>query len=141
MTNKMRDVLQKISTLAKEGKEHDALEQFIDSLIEERGFPQLTEDVRDVIKKDISNKLDDFIGSRVIAKLSDEDLLTFEKLLKEKKSQEEIQKFVSTHIPEFVDFLTDTLLEFRSVYLGLMDVPSVEIPDIIPAPAILKKPN
>lgn len=137
----MRDVLQKISTLAKEGKEHDALEQFIESLIEERGFPELTDDIRSVIKKDLLNKLDDFIGSRVIAKLEDDDLLTFEKHLKDKKPQEEIQSFVSSHIPEFVDFLTDTLLEFRSVYLGLLDMPADEIPDIIPAPVALKKVN
>lgn len=42
-------------------------------------------------------------------------------MLKDQKSEIEIQKFVSEHIPDFITFLTDVLLEFRGIYLGLIN--------------------
>jgi hypothetical protein len=120
-SDKMKSVLDKISTLTREGRQKDALGEFIDSLIAEKGFPDLTAEVREVLKKDLLKRLNDFIAARVIAILSDDDVITFDQMLKEKKSEEEMQKFVAIHIPNFVNFLTDALLEFRGIYLGLAE--------------------
>ncbi|QQG43284.1 MAG: hypothetical protein HYW45_03715 [Candidatus Daviesbacteria bacterium] len=102
---------------------NQAVSEFVDKLIEEKSFPDLTEEVKAEIKKDILVRLDDFISARIIAKLSDEDVQTFNDLLKENKSPEEVQQFISTHVPDFTNFLTSTLLEFREVYLGLKTAP------------------
>src|SRR3989344_7547847 len=96
---------------------------FVDKLIEEKGFPDLLPEVKDQLKQDIMTRLDDFIAARVIAALSDEDVITFENMLKEEKPENEIQDFVSTHVPDFTTFLTNVLLEFRGVYLGTITPP------------------
>lgn len=121
--NGINDFLNKISTSVKTGDRDQALKQYVDVLIEERKFPDLTPEVKEQMQKDILQRLDNFIAARIIAALSDEDVLVFEKMLKDKKQEEEIQNFVSGHIPDFVNFLTATLLEFRGVYSGLIETP------------------
>jgi len=144
---KIQNVLDKISSLTQTGKQKDALGEFIERLIEEKGFPDLTIEVKEVLKKDLLRRLNDFIAARVIGTLSDEDVITFDQMIKEKKSEEEIQQFVATHIPDFVKFLTDVLLEFRGVYLGLVEPPPpsqevTTVSDLPPAPpAPFQKPN
>lgn len=103
----------------------DTIAKFIDDLIEEKGFPDISEEVRDEIRKDLLVRFDDFMAARIITALSDEDVKTFEEMLKTQKSEEEIQKFVSEHIPDFTNFLTNVLLEFRNVYLGIIEAPRV----------------
>jgi len=115
-------------------------ENYINGLIEERKFPNLTPELKEEMKKDLRRRLDDFIAARVIAGLSDKDVLVFEEMLKEKKPQEEIQKFVSTNIPDFTNFLTNVLLEFKGIYIGkinapIMSSPSSSLTPLSPAPA------
>lgn len=104
-------------------EQNKSIEAFVDKLIEEKGFVDLLPEVRDQLKKDILQRLDDFITARIIAALSDQDIVIFENMLKEGKPQEEIQQFTSTHIADFADFLTNVLLEFRGVYLGILTAP------------------
>ncbi len=94
------------------------LDKYIEDLIDQKNYPDITQEVRDELKKDITLRLNDFIMARVIAAFSDDDVLEFEKLLKANAPQEELQQFTATHIPEFETFLTSVLLEFRDVYLG-----------------------
>ncbi|MCL5783866.1 MAG: DUF5663 domain-containing protein [Patescibacteria group bacterium] len=98
---------------------------YVEKLIEEKGFPDLTPEVKEEIKNDLLNRIDDFVSARIIAKLSDQDVATFEEMLKNQKSQEEIQQFITGHIDDFPGFLTNTLLEFRGVYLGVIESPVV----------------
>lgn len=96
------------------------LEQFIEGLIDERKYPDLLPEAKEEMKKDLLIRLDDFIAARIIAALSDTDVLAYEKLLQEKKPEEEVQQFVSSKIPDFVNFLSAAMLEFRAVYLGII---------------------
>lgn len=99
------------------------LGNFVDKLIEEKGFPDLVPEVKQEIKQDLMTRLDNFITARIIARLSDQDVLQFENMLKEEKKQEEIQEFVIGRMPDAINFLTNTLLEFKAVYLGLIQPP------------------
>ena len=101
----------------------ESLPEFIDKLIEEKGFPDITQEVRDELKKDLLVRVDDFITARIIAALSDEDVKKFEEMLQQGKDQGEIQTFVSQQIPDFTNFLARTLLEFKGVYLGTIQAP------------------
>lgn len=95
--------------------------QFVDNLINEKFTnhqEELTPEVRDELRQDLLIRLDDFIMAKVIAALSDEDLATFENMMKEGKSREELQRFATEKIPEFTDFATDAFLEFRTIYLS-----------------------
>lgn len=104
---------------------NDSVSAFVDKLIEQRGFLDITPEAREEIKNDILVRVDDFIAARVIAALSDEDVKTFEQMLKDNKSSEEVQQFVTTHVPDFNNFLTNVLMEFKDVYLGLVSAPPV----------------
>jgi hypothetical protein len=73
--------------------------------------------VREEVKRDIARRLDSFIMSRAIPALSDNDVQRLETLLESTRSAAVAQEFVATHIPNFEDFLTDILLEFRQAYL------------------------
>lgn len=94
------------------------LDLYIDNLINQKGYPNLTDEVREELKNDIRARLNDFIMARVIAAFTDEDIDKFEELLKQNKSQEELQQFAVDHIPDFTTFLTNVLIEFQGVYLG-----------------------
>lgn len=98
---------------------------FVDKLIDEKQYKDITPEIKDEMRKDLLKRIDDFIMSRIIASLIDENLATFEKMLNEKRPEEEIQKFISESIPDFEGFLTGVLLEFRNVYLGLVVPPVV----------------
>lgn len=95
--------------------------QFVDELINQKfadKINEVTPETREELRKDILMRLDEFVMSRVIAKLSDEDLATFENMIKEGKSNVEMQEFITQHVPDFVTFATDAFIEFRNVYLG-----------------------
>ena len=93
------------------------LQGLIDQKFVQKGH-ELDPDVVDELKKDIMRQLDEFIMSRIITTLSDADVLEFEKMLQEGKSQDELQKFATEHIDDFTTFLTNVLLEFQQVYLA-----------------------
>lgn len=121
----INQLLNKITNLAQTGQKTEGYSEYIDKLIEEKKYPDLTPEVREEMKKDLMTRLDDFIAARIIAGLSDTDVLTFESMLNDAKPEGEIQKFVSDHIPDFVNFLTNVLLEFRGIYLGLINSPVI----------------
>lgn len=100
-----------------------AIETYVEQLIKDKNFPDITPEVNEEIKKDLMVRVDDFIAAKVISVLSDEDVAKFEEMLKSGKSETEIQSFVAENIPDFTNFLTQTLLEFRNVYLGITPVP------------------
>lgn len=130
MTNSsdLDHVLNKINAIVQDGAapagQQNALSRFVDMLIEEKGFPDMTPEVKDQLRRDLLRKLDDYIAAKIISSLSDEDVNIFHQMLKEGRSSEEMQRFTTTHIENFSDFLTNTLLMFRGVYLGLIHVPS-----------------
>lgn len=101
------------------------IEVFIDQLIKDKNFKDITPDIEKIIKDQLKDRLDKFILARIISNLSDEKVAQFNAMLDGKKSEVEIQEFVTTSIPDFVDFLTQTLLEFRGIYLGEIIPPVV----------------
>jgi hypothetical protein len=96
-------------------------DQYLQGLIEQK-FTQkgheLDAEIITELKADIAKQLDEFIMARVIEALNDDDVLAFEQLLKEGKSEAELQTFAAEHIEDFTTFLTNVLLEFQQVYLA-----------------------
>lgn len=96
----------------------DGIESFIDELIAQKGYPEMSPEAREEMRRDLRRRIDDFIMARVVAALTDEQLIGFEKLLAEKKPRAELQKYAAENIPDFVSFLTNALIEFQAVYLA-----------------------
>ncbi len=99
------------------------LEQFIDSLIDQKGFPDLSTEVREEIKQDLLDRIDQFITAKLISALSDEDVQTFEQMLNEGKSESELQQFLQEHLENTTDLVAEALTEFKGVYLGTIATP------------------
>jgi succinate dehydrogenase flavin-adding protein (antitoxin of CptAB toxin-antitoxin module) len=59
------------------------------------------------------------INARVIEKLSDEELDEFSGMLDKNASDEDLRKYVAEKIPNGVDFLAETMFDFKRVYLGM----------------------
>jgi len=98
---------------------------FLKMLVRKKNYKNISPAVEEQITRDLAGRLDTFIAARVISALSDTDVLTFEKMLEERKSEREIQQFVTAHIDNFNAFLTAVLLEFKDVYLGKFPKPVV----------------
>lgn len=122
---KVEDEIKAIISGDSPASTENAISKFIDKLIEEKGFVNLLDEVREEMKKDLASRLDEFIAARIITALSDENVLVFEEMLKSQKEKAEVQKFISEHIPDFLNYLTNILLEFRAVYLGIINAPII----------------
>lgn len=94
------------------------LKQYIDELLDSRGFVGLNSAIRDEIARDLYTRLDDFLAAHIIATLSDRDVQVFEQMIKNGRSWSDLQEFAATHIPDFMHFFTQTLIQFRLVYLN-----------------------
>lgn len=145
----MSKILEKIKAVAQQSArdtginavdQKQSFDAYVDQLIEERKFPDLAPEVKQELRKDLLNRLDSFIAAKVIAALSDEDVLTFEQMLKDNKPMEELQKFTVEHVSDFVTFLTNALLEFRGVYLGIIQAPVSLNVDLVNAAKKTEKP-
>lgn len=137
--DKIKNVVQQRAAYSGADGQKKSFETYVEQLIEERKFPDLTPEVREELKKDLIRRLDSFIAAKVIATLSDEDVLKFEQMLKDNKPDEELQKFTVEHVPDFTAFLTNVLLEFRGVYLGLIQAPVSLEADLVNADEKSKK--
>lgn len=103
--------------------QNTALIQFVDSLIDQKEFPDLSPEVREEIKRDLLERVDSFITAKLIAALSDDDVASFEQMLNDGKSQEELQQFMQSHVSNPTELVTEALTEFKGVYLGTIPSP------------------
>ncbi len=144
----LNQLLTKLDSMAKIG-ENTNIQAYIDQLIKDKNFPDLTDEVREQVKRDLVVRLDDFIMARIISALSDEEVVRFESMLKEQKPEPEIQQYIVDHVTDLTNLLTETLMEFREIYLGLdTEPPAKETKSIetkspapyIPAPTVPEAP-
>lgn len=93
------------------------LDEFIDSLVKEKGFDTKDEEVLAQIKSDLMSRVEDRINAMVMRNLPDDLLPEFEKIINSQK-EGEVESFVKEHIPDMEGKLISELLAFKSMYLG-----------------------
>jgi len=96
-----------------------ALVQFVDRLVEEKGFKGLDEAVMKQIKKDLMTRVEDRINATILQKLPANKLDDFETLLDSKAGEKKIQDFCTKNIPDLNQEIAGALLRFRDVYLNI----------------------
>lgn len=94
------------------------IDSFVNKLIDQRGYAEATQDIKDELHRDLKTKLDEFIVTRTVAEFSEKEFDEFEKLLDENKSREELTQFAMKHIPDYQTFITSTLLQFQNAFLS-----------------------
>ena len=93
--------------------------QFIDELLAKRHVPDVTPEIREEMKREAMERLDDFLLQRILEAFSEEDSDTFIAIIQEKKSQQELFDFAKEHITGYDDFMKSTFSDFAHAYLEI----------------------
>ena len=96
-----------------------SLSDFAEILIKEKSFTHLTPGIHDQIKEDILTRVNDYLIVKLIAKMNDAQVAEFNKLLETKPTDEQIQEYVASVIPDATTVVGDLLFSFRKSYLGI----------------------
>jgi hypothetical protein len=95
------------------------LDDFAETLIKDKQYTTITPGTYDELKLDILQRVHDYLLAKTIEKLTDDQAKELNELLKTQPSDEKIQGFIASAIPDSVSFIGDTLFQFRQIYLGL----------------------
>lgn len=109
-----------------------ALLSFVEGLIKEKNDPTITPESLPQVKVALLNELNQMINTHMVAILPDYDQRELDILLKNKVSDEELDKFFEKKIPKLTSELASVLIDFRTAYLS--PIPQVTTPP--PAPVI-----
>lgn len=93
------------------------IDTFIDNLIDQRGYEEAPQGIKEKLHENLKTQLDEFVMTRTVSEFSNEEVKEFEKLLDEDKSPDELKQFAVEHIPNYQTFMTSTLLLFQDAYL------------------------
>lgn len=96
----------------------DETRAFLESLLQDAGFTAPDEKAHEDMINELYSRLDYFLTSRIIDAMPPQYLDEFTKLNEEKRSREEIERFMKEKIPNMNDVFKDAFLEFRNMYLG-----------------------
>ena len=98
--------------------DQDALSKFINDIIDAKNFKTLDSDVRRQLEQDLKNRLLDQIDRAVLGALPENKIDGFNELLDRDASKQEIQQYVATSGVNTKKITLETMLRFRSLYLG-----------------------
>lgn len=90
---------------------------FIEGILDDSKTLSLDGEMREEMIKEIYARLDSFLTSRIVESLPPEFMDEFLKLVEEKKSQVEIQKFIEEKIPNSPEVFAQAFSDFRDMYL------------------------
>ena len=96
----------------------DALSKFISDIIDAKGYKTLDSDVRRQLEQDLKNRLLDQIDRAVLEALPENKIDGFNNLLDRGASQQEVQQYIATSGVDTKKITLETMLRFRSLYLG-----------------------
>lgn len=98
---------------------NQAIEDFLNALLDEAGMGEVSAEVRAQMFKDLSARLNDRLFATVVMSLNDSDLTKFRQMAEGGANGDELQKFIDSHIPNAADLFASAMMEFRANYLGL----------------------
>ncbi|MDO4978945.1 MAG: hypothetical protein Q4E47_02210 [Candidatus Saccharibacteria bacterium] len=96
------------------------VDEFIDSIINEKGYQNLDDDVRQAMKQDMTQRLMDQIDHAAIDSLSEDKAVELADKLETNPDmpEEEITKFMEDAGVDLNAIAMTTMLQFRMLYLG-----------------------
>jgi hypothetical protein len=97
------------------------LNQFLDLIVSQKYPKSLDTEFKESIKADLMPRLERFITLKTLeetAKVSSAKLQEFQSLIATNPPKEQISTFIQSTIPDYPEFLSRVLLEFRNIYIG-----------------------
>lgn len=95
----------------------EAINIFIDRLIEEKNFKNIGPEVLEQIKEDLLDRVEDKINATVLEHMPKENLEEFNRLL-DSANPADIQQFCQNNISNLDEIIAKELLNFRNIYLN-----------------------
>jgi len=95
------------------------IDDFLSGIIKDAGMDNVSPDVKGQMLKDLRARLEDRLFGAVVMNLSDDDLTAFRKLTDKGASQEEVERFIDSRIPDAKEVFAQAMLAFRNDYLGI----------------------
>jgi hypothetical protein len=93
------------------------LTDYVDRLVEEKGFDEKDPEVLTQIKTDLLNRIETRIDAIIAQSVPEDKLTEFEKVLEDGNS-EDVFDFVKQHVPDIEERIAAELVSFKSTYLG-----------------------
>ena len=95
------------------------MEDFLQQLLIDAGMDGVSPEVKDQMLTDLRARLEDRLLGTIILHLSEEDLVTFNKLSDDNASEEQVTKFIDEKIPDYAELAGQAMLQFKNDYLGI----------------------
>src|SRR5258708_3002143 len=95
---------------------------FLDNILTDANMTNLHQVTSEQMINELSDRVDRIIASTIDGKLKAEDKEAFIKINEEKKSQAEVQQFLTEKIPDAQQVMTQAFMDFREMYLGNVSV-------------------
>lgn len=96
-----------------------SVDEFIESLLTDKGITDIEPDIKEELKTDMKKRLLDQINRAAVMQLSEEKADELAKLIEDPNfTNEEMTKFMQDSGVNLTEVTLDTMLKFRSFYLG-----------------------
>lgn len=95
----------------------EEISRFADKLIEDKNFGNLNPEIREQIKDDLTERIEDKINLAILDNMSPEKLEEFNLLL-DQGDMLEVQEFCRVNVPDMENVIARELVRFREVYLN-----------------------
>ncbi len=96
---------------------NDYLEDFIVTMLKDKGFGGEDKVVFEQLKNDLTGDLEQRINAAILAAMPEDKLASFEKIL-EKGNAAQIQEFCAKNVPNLNEITALEMLNFRKTYLA-----------------------
>lgn len=99
--------------------EMQSVDEFIESILKDKGITDIEPEVRADLKEDMKKRLLDQINKAAVMQLSEEKATELADLVNDPSfTNEEMTKFMQNSGVDLTQVALDTMLKFRSFYLG-----------------------
>lgn len=96
------------------------IDEFLESLLNDKGITDIEPDIREELKADMKTRLLDQINQAAIMELSEEKAKELAELVDDPNfTNEKMTEFIQNSGVNLTEVTLDTMLKFRSFYLGL----------------------
>ena len=99
--------------------EIQSVDEFIESILNDKGITDVTPEVRQELKEDMKKRLLDQIDRAAIMQLSEEKADELTRLMDDPEfTNEKMTEFMQNSGVNLAEVALDTMLKFRALYLG-----------------------
>lgn len=95
------------------------INKFLKDMLQDAGMTDLSPEVETQLLKDLRARLNERFLAELVSIFTEEEVVQFKELAESGNNQEDLEKFITDHIPNAAEIFSDALLKFRADYLGV----------------------